>query len=211
MSTAPRVEILLARYRESVDWARGLPNVTVYNKGEALDNGMREVMLANVGREGHTYYRFICDRYDDLPDYLICLQANPFDHSPDVMHILGVLLTAARSDRVQLPDFKQISQSILPCNLAGCRFAPNVPLIGPYERVFGERRIFMPFVFGAGAQFIVSKRRILQRPRAFYQNIVDMLSYSVDPIEGHAIERFHGLIFCESAREGPAASAARMV
>lgn len=52
----------------------------------------------------------------------------------------------------------------------------------------------MNFVFGAGAQFIVSKKCILKKSKDFYIKIVKLLEYCNDPIEGHAIERFHCLI-----------------
>jgi hypothetical protein len=53
----------------------------------------------------------------------------------------------------------------------------------------------MPFKFGAGAQFIVSKQNILKRDKNFYSKIVELLEYSVNPIEGFVIERFHEIIF----------------
>ena len=48
--------------------------------------------------------------------------------------------------------------------------------------------------FGAGAQFIVSKKNILKHPKSFYLKIVKLLEYDVNPPEGFVIERFHGLI-----------------
>ena len=54
------------------------------------------------------------------------------------------------------------------------------------------------FPFGAGAQFMVSRECILKQPKAFYQQIVDILSYSIHPIEGYVIERYHWLIFNQS-------------
>ena len=53
----------------------------------------------------------------------------------------------------------------------------------------------MKFRFGAGAQFIVSKKRILHKSKAFYSKIVKMLDTNINPIEGFVIERFHELIF----------------
>ncbi len=53
----------------------------------------------------------------------------------------------------------------------------------------------MKFKFGAGAQFIVSKKNILQRPKEFYLKIIEMLENDINPIEGFVIERFHKLIF----------------
>ena len=53
----------------------------------------------------------------------------------------------------------------------------------------------MEFKFGAGAQFIVSKKKILQKPKEFYLRIVEMLDNNINPIEGFVIERFHKIIF----------------
>ncbi len=53
----------------------------------------------------------------------------------------------------------------------------------------------MKFIFGAGAQFIVSKKCILNRPKSFYSKIVEILENDVNPIEGFVIERFHKIIF----------------
>ena len=50
------------------------------------------------------------------------------------------------------------------------------------------------FLFGAGAQFIVSKEQIYKRPRDFYLKIINILEYSINPIEGFIIERFHIMI-----------------
>ncbi len=50
-------------------------------------------------------------------------------------------------------------------------------------------------IFGAGAQFIVSKSRILKNTKEFYENIVKILEYHVCPLEGYDIERFHKYIF----------------
>lgn len=50
-------------------------------------------------------------------------------------------------------------------------------------------------IFGAGAQFIVSKSKILKNNKAFYENIVKLLEYDVNPLEGYDIERFHKYIF----------------
>lgn len=53
----------------------------------------------------------------------------------------------------------------------------------------------MDFQFGAGAKFIVSKNKILQRPKEFYLKIVEILQNEINPIERYVIERFHKLIF----------------
>lgn len=64
-----------------------------------------------------------------------------------------------------------------------------------WERVFGVNIGNQELVFGAGAQFIVSKKKILKNTKEFYFNIIKMLDYDIDPLEGYDIERFHNVIF----------------
>lgn len=94
--------------------------------------------------------------------------------------------------------FEYISDHFVNCNLSGCKYNRKAPLKDIYEKLFDIRIENLPFRFAVGAQFIVSKRQILKRPRDFYLKIVDMLSNDVNPIEGHVIERFQPLIFSDN-------------
>lgn len=183
--------IVVARYKENLNWTKLFSNVIVYNKGSKLTGDYNEILLKNVGREGHTYYKYIFDNYDNLPDYVIFLQGNPFDHSPNILHNLYYF---TNNNNLNI-DFEFLSEQIITCNLSGCAYHRGLPLIEVYEKLFNIRKTNMFFHFGSGAQFIVSKTQIHRRPRNFYQNIVEMLEKSIDPIEGYVIERFHKLIF----------------
>ena len=186
--------IVVARYNEKVEWTKYFSNVIIYNKGENLTGDFNQIALSNVGREGHTYYKHIYDNYDNLTDYIIFLQGNPFDHSPNIMYNLNKYVTNTNLSI----DFEFLSEKIIHCNLSGCIHHPGyLPLIETYEKLFNIRKNFMDFQFGAGAQFIVSKRKILQRPKEFYLKIVKMLENNINPIEGFVIERFHKLIFTQ--------------
>lgn len=183
--------IVVARYNEDLRWTKQFSNVLIYNKGKPLMNNFNEIQLDNVGREGHTYYKHIYDNYDNLADYTIFLQANPFDHSPNIVHNLNKFLNSTDLNA----DFIFLSERVLSCNLSGCSRHGGLPLIDTYEKIFNVRKNNMTFQFGAGAQFIVSKQRILKRQKDFYLRIVKMLEKDINPIEGFVIERFHGLIF----------------
>jgi hypothetical protein len=195
--------IVVARYNEKVEWTKHFSNVIIYNKGEKLTDDFNEILLCNVGREGHTYYKHIYDNYDNLSDYSIFLQGNPFDHSPNIIHNLNKYVNNTDLNI----DFEFLSEKIIDCNLSGCIYHPRyLPLIETYEKLFNIRKNIMAFQFGAGAQFIVSKRKILQRPKEFYLKIVKMLDNNINPIEGFVIERFHKLIFTPLKREPVARS-----
>lgn len=183
--------IVVARYNEDLEWTKQFLNIIVYNKGNTLTDDFNQILLYNVGREGHTYYKHIYDNYDNLADYTFFLQANPFDHSPNIISNLNNYI----NNKDLSIDFEFLSELIINCNLTGCSYHTGLPLIESYEKLFGERKENMEFQFGAGAQFIVSKQKILQRPKEFYLKIIEMLDKNINPIEGYVIERFHKLIF----------------
>ena len=121
------ITIVVARYREDITWTQQFPstNVVVYNKGESLvesDKKYNEIILENVGREGHTYYKYIYDNYDNLEDYTI-LQGHPFDHSPNIIQLIHTYINH--------PDlhigFEFLSSKIIDCNLSGCSYHPCLP------------------------------------------------------------------------------------
>ena len=182
--------IVIARYNENVEWSKQFSNVIIYNKGTSLKGDYNEILLKNVGREGHTYYKHIYDNYENLSDYTIFLQANPFPHSPNIISDLNKYINNTELNI----DFEFLSKEILNSNLSGCPRHLGLPLINTYEKLFNEKKEHMAFEFGAGAQFIVSKKKILQNPKKFYLKIIELLDKSIDPIEGYVIERFHKLI-----------------
>ena len=185
-----KIKIIVARFNENINWTKEFTNIIIYNKGNQL-NIENEILLDNLGRECHTYYKYIYDNYDNLSDYTIFLQGNPFDHSPNIIntlwnHIINIDLNI---------DFDFLSEKILKCNLSGCIHKSDLLLCDIYEKLFNDKKYSMEFDFGQGGQFIVSKSTILSKPKDFYFKIIKLLDYSIDPIEGHIIERFHKLIF----------------
>ena len=46
--------IVVARYKEDLEWTKQFLNVIIYNKGTPLTTDFNQILLNNVGREGHT-------------------------------------------------------------------------------------------------------------------------------------------------------------
>jgi len=185
------MKIVISRYNEDVEWANQfIGQIVLYNKG--ADDISGAIALPNVGREGHTYFKYICDNYDLLDDYTVFLQGNPFDHSPDIISQLEILQTSDNSDI----KFSYFNKKMIEYNLIhGCYWHPGLPIARVYEYLFGKPAEDRNISFGPGAQFIVSKETIRKRPLGFYQKIVDLLGYHMGPDEGFVIERMHPLIF----------------
>ena len=204
----------MSRYFENVNWSNLLYNnmdVIIYNKGDALTinaDGMKPILskqinLPNVGREGHTIYYHICNMYDSLlslspkelsNEYIVFLQGNPFDHSPNLFQNLQNIQN--RNDPF---DFEYLSET---CDTSDFLKEINLHwkcfnIHNTYNRIFcdNNENVNKEFYFCEGAQFVVSKKSLLKHSKSFYENIVAILDKTIDPMEGYNIERFHNVIF----------------
>lgn len=99
-----RKDLIVAKYKEDVSWVHSLKddyNVVVYNKDNQLEHsnfnkepeftvidGVSYCDVPNVGRESHTYLFHIAKNYEDLADFSVFVQGNPFDHQPRMLEIL---------------------------------------------------------------------------------------------------------------------------
>lgn len=191
-----RVKIIVARYNENVEWTKQFNNVLIYNKGELLDPEYRQIILPNVGREGHTYFQYIYDNYYNLDEYTIFLQGNPYDHSPKLNKCIDYLYEKINVTTIK---FAYLSEKMLYTDFNGCPHLPNsgiqIHIRYVFYKLFGKIIEQQKLIFGAGAQFIVSRERIHSRPRGIYLKIIKLLEYDSNPIEGHVIERLHRFIF----------------
>ena len=193
------MKVIVARYNEDISWTRNIDNCLIYNKGSPITNTKHScIQLNNIGREGHTYLYHIINNYENLDDYTLFLQGNPFDHI-DNLESFNILL----ENKTYVPDkpFTQIYKHKIITTLESDKSHPGLPLLDHFNIFFDKKGNFSPshpFEFGAGAQFIVSKESILSRPKSFYERIIKLLDYHINPREGFCLERFWHMIFTNS-------------
>jgi hypothetical protein len=99
--------LVVAAYTEDVSWVRAVPfPVTVYHHRDCLlvPGDIPCVPLPNVGREAHVYLTHIVGHYDDLDDYTVFSQGNPFEHSPDFLARIAVHSRLTSLTTYYLPD-----------------------------------------------------------------------------------------------------------
>ena len=65
------MKIIVSRYNEEISWTKEFSNVIIYNKGKTLNGEYNEIEIKNVGRESHTYFKYIYDNYNNLDEYTI--------------------------------------------------------------------------------------------------------------------------------------------
>ena len=179
------MKLIISRYKEDLGWEENYTSI-IYNKGGPIPS---TISLPNVGREGHTYIYHILSNYENLDDYTVFLQGNPFDHTRDLFKILKEF-----EELQSKPDFFQLCHEMLTDDEKGKpHHWVDIPVGYYYNDLFKQPRT--EFIYGAGAQFIVSKERILSRPKSFYCNIMKHLETSIDPPSVYCYERMWQHIF----------------
>jgi hypothetical protein len=162
-------KIIVAKYNENIDWIKYLKpdNVIIYDKSNSPIEG--SIPRRNVGREAETFMYYILENYDNLADYTIFLQGNPFDHMKNIN-----------------PDtFQTRIEELVNHNPATLPLFTETHLESPNEYIGLEIKKYYKFIFGedvgsklgfsAGAQYIVPKRSILYHSKSFYERLHSML------------------------------------
>lgn len=80
---ASDVKLVVSRYDEDVSWVPD--DALIYNKGDPHTMKKPFVQLLNVGREGETYTQHIIKNYENIDEYTVFTQGDPFAHNPDFM------------------------------------------------------------------------------------------------------------------------------
>lgn len=209
--------IVIARFNEDISWTSEYKNVQIYNKGTDLNN-FETIKLDNVGREGHTYIKYIVDNYKNLPDYVIFLQGNPFDHLTDFKTKLVDLIKNI-DNKNNIKDFISFSNFNITTNFFNKNESymvdyPNFDLSFKYIYNRYPLDYSKEFTFSAGAQFCVSKKLIILNDLSLYKKILGLFENNMDnnfshllhapfsnsinltnPIFGYHLERFWPIIF----------------
>ncbi len=164
---------VIAKYKEDVSWLKHLPyKFVLYDKDDGEDCCKKKyqpycpesIKLQNVGREAHTYLTYIIDNYKNLPNFVAFMQADPFDYSPLLALViqkfkgqeyypLSPLMHYSKSDDYEYKYIKTIEKVT--------------------AKHLGVQKDFFEFPFGA--QFIVSKNKILKHDIEEYKFLLNKL------------------------------------
>jgi len=202
-----RLRLVVARYRENLDWLRSLTalgssrDIWIYNKGTPGElcamHGVGGVFVQDVpnrGREAETYLRYLEQvGHSNTVDAVAFLQGNPLDHCPDLNEKLGAWLA---SPAPWMPlghhctcDVNGMPQHLLPIAKSYAHFF-STPPDGPRS-----------FTFVVGAQFIVSAERLRARSLEFYRNLHSFVDREAvagerfSPVEPYIMERLWPAVF----------------
>lgn len=204
------VQLIIARYRENLDWVRelGYP-ATVYDKSGAPLPGA--VGLPNVGREAHTYLTHIVQNYESLADCNVFLQGDPFDHLSPEGGTPAMLRQAIEDIAQKGRPFAGFAWFRLDCDGLGRPhdlhkpenegrwngWGRDIPVAEIFEKLFSAEAPERFIARGVTGNFAVSADRVRTRPRKFYEYALSLVEADPDDHHntGHAFERLWHLIF----------------
>lgn len=153
------VEIVIAKYKEDIDWTEFVSHpVTIYDKSENPLSGA--IPLPNIGREAHTFLYHIVTNYENLADVTLFIQGNPFEHVNSMQSYSAETIRRINNITKDMP-FQPFDRELW--------------IEEDYENWFLSD-IFKTdtFKFSPGAQYIVPKANILQRPLILWKKLLDM-------------------------------------
>ena len=199
-----KTELVVARYRENLNWLRNTPREIekiVYDKsGEPFSlsspDEFRHVALPNIGREAHSYLHHIVENYDSLADITVFAQGKPFDHAFDFHQTLRQIAREGFSQ-----DFRWLGHIIDTDTHDGSRLFATWSKNQGHERLDLDgfhRALFgcdgpTEYTFVLGGQFVVSKTKLLSRPLDFWRNALHVAQSFPDA--AHCYERSWDKVF----------------
>ena len=174
-----KITVVVAKYKEDVAWIQAITalrpdvEVVVYDKSgaEIANAPIKIVALPNVGREAHTFLTHIVRHYDDLPDYVMFLQGNPFDHLvtiEDIGHHLS-----AREDKL---EFSPLQALLASCDAHGGPDHKGLELAMLMKKLVGREvhESSTSFLFTPGAQFIASRACLQKHPAEYWRELLEL-------------------------------------
>lgn len=182
--------IVVARYKEDTSWLNGYPYVKIYNKYSGPNK------LPNIGRESHTYLKYIIDNYDDLPNRVFFTQGSMSEHAKNPIEYY-----IDSTDKITGEFFPQRGIHT---------FGNGTGRVG-WPQLYNDELDFFDWfnkyidkdidvknsdiTWVVGAIFSVRRDMILSRPKKFYEDLISQFPDHPDPEIGHYFERSWYYIF----------------
>lgn len=199
----PKAKIIISRFNEDFNWIKKYTNnYLVYNKGEIIADS-HVINIENIGNNQRDIFKFIYDYYDNLPDLMAFMQADPFDHcKKDVFNklIYNIHFTAlefygpvpanAMERRSNTGGFVEHNNSwYIKANNETHGVVCKYSSFDQFMNKFFSNYEHSDWIrFAPGSQYIIEKRQAIHYSRAFWKKLMDELPRNFMS-EGHIIER----------------------
>ena len=178
-----KATLVIAAYKEDLGWLDNINNdeldIVIISKHTKYDvANAKLILLEDIGLCDYSFTYYLSTFYNELTDYTIFIQANPFDHYADMINFIN--------KKEYLNGFKPLADQAI--------YIP--PREGTDRFVEGILSYSFPGIhFPCGAQYCVTKDRILAKPKYFWDDLLNKLPWKVDWFIPYFMERCWLLIY----------------
>lgn len=168
------MEICVSHYTEDLEWLKASewPVLVIDHEGAEPHSFDTFETVPNVGYEASAYLKYIIERYDSLPEYVAFIHGHEeADHQLGGRPMLDMIRTA---------NIKKYGY--VPLNNAWRNVLSVTHLNGMQEKWSKMFTAPMPdrFTVDTGAQFVVSRERILSNRKSKYEFLYEIISEKTD-------------------------------
>lgn len=206
-------DIVIAHYNENLKWVNHLKHnnirhINLYHKKFtskiftkhqfiSKNQKIKNFTLPNIGRESHTYFTYCIDNYFDIADFVFFVQGNPDAHGFNYKYILKYIDIISKQSHIKFtPNFRSSSMFLGLKNGRLSHWAHSETQPSKYNMSEWFKQYICKDEINLdkanicfGANFGVSKDRILSRNMEEYINIRDKELSTINPESGHFMER----------------------
>jgi hypothetical protein len=187
-------QLVVSHYEQDLNWVyqvSGSVPTVIYDKSGKQSN---YEVLNNVGREPHSYIHHILQNYNNLAEWTIFSQDNPFEHVDNWTNIV----LGDENDWNSLATQKQpggyffSNMGLLVSDQTGAPHHNGLPIAELWKDTFSEE---CPkyLEFAPSCHCIVHRNKIRARSEEFYRNVKNILETSY--ISPWAFERYISHVF----------------
>ena len=172
--------IVSSHWNEDLNWLKKSPYpvVIIDKDGSAPSDFVPAYVIPNKGCEITVYFKYIIEKYDDLPDHVAFIHGHETQyHQKHTQHFMDVISGANRRDYSYIPlnnEFRimqyrdyapEPDPNIIPMKFTTWWKKFKIPFPKPADNEF--------FIVDKSPQFIVSRERIRSVPKEVYQHWYD--------------------------------------
>jgi len=188
-------EIVVAHYNENLNYLKKFnkTKINVYSKGNVAEIPCINFKVPNIGREAHTYLRYIIDRYDSLPNIVFFTQGRIDDHYD--VNIRNTFLNI-KNTHSENHTFSDGEYGFRLNKWNECKLKPAECVFHEWFHKYIDSSINIKngIQIYRGAIFSVRKEKILSRPKYYYEEMIKQLDKNNTEV-GHYFERSWYYIF----------------
>jgi hypothetical protein len=162
-----KIDVVIARYNENLSWCKFIDEdikLFIYNKGDDyIDNSIK---LDNIGRESDTFINHIIKNYNDINEYTIFLQGDPFFHYNKIIEFIN--------EKKFTGGITPLSYRMEVDDIEGMPNHGGLKIKDVLEDMSIPYNMNMLFKFAAGAQYCVHREFIINKSLSWWEKLYEI-------------------------------------